>query len=207
MGKRPDAEAALITRLQTGDESAVADLAAAHGAQIFRVAMRCLGNHEDAEELTQDVLFVVSRRIQAFRQDAALASWIHRITINAALSRLRRMRRRRQVEVGGLFQPYADDVMAVPDPADGAPAADTVLVRREQLAQLQDAMRVLPVTVRRCIEVRDLEGRSTRAASQVLRVKPETVKSRIHRGRLLLRQRLSRIDRFNLELAYTGAFQ
>ena len=202
--RQSDAEVALIQRLQSGDEHAVADLALTHGSQIFRIALRCLRNHEDAEELTQDVLLVVSRRIHAFRQDAALGSWIHRITFNAAMSRLRRTRRRRQVEVGGLSPGSLDPggPAIVPDPADETPAADAVLMLRERLAQLEAAMRALPAAVRRCIVVRDLECRSTHAASELLQVKAETVKSRIHRGRLLLRKRLSLPDG---KLAYTGA--
>jgi RNA polymerase sigma-70 factor (ECF subfamily) len=201
-----DAEATLVARLQTGDEWAVADLAAAHGAQIFRLALRCLRNHEDAEELTQDVLLLVSRRIGAFRQDSALGSWIHRITLNAAMSRLRRLGRRRRFEVGGLWSTasHAEGAM-VPDPADGAPPVDAVLVQRERLAQLREAMTMLSPAVRRCIVVRDLGGLTTSDASRALQVNVDTVKSRIHRGRLQLRRRLRQLDCTNPKLAYTVA--
>lgn len=206
MRRRSEAEATLIARLQTGDESAVADLAAAHGAQIFRLALGCLRNREDAEELTQDVLLLVSRRIGAFRQDAALASWIHRITLNAALSRLRRTGRRRRVEVGG-WSPSSWDVdgAVVPHPADHAPLADAVLLERERLSHLREALRVLSPAVRQCIVVRDLGGLSTHDASRALRVNVDTVKSRIHRGRLQLKRHLSQLDRSRPKLAYTGA--
>src|SRR5881397_104172 len=79
----------LLARLKSGDEGALADLADAYSAKIYQLAFRYLRNKEDAEEITQDVLFKVYRNVGAFRGDAALSSWIYRITFNAAMSRLR----------------------------------------------------------------------------------------------------------------------
>src|SRR3982074_2918766 len=79
----------LLARLKSGDESALVDLADAYSAKIYQLAFRYLRNKEDAEEVTQDVLFKVYRKVGAFRGDAALSSWIYRITFNAAMSRLR----------------------------------------------------------------------------------------------------------------------
>src|SRR5882724_5632459 len=88
----------LLTRLQSGDEHALADLNNAYGAKIYQLAFRYLRNKEDAEEVTQDVLFKVYRKVGAFRGDAALSSWIYRITFNAAMSRLRTARYQRSQE-------------------------------------------------------------------------------------------------------------
>src|SRR5213080_1329346 len=79
----------LLARLQAGDEGAIADLGHDYGSKIFQLAFRYLRNKEDAEEVTQDVLYKVYRNVSAFRGDAALSSWIYRITFNAAMSRLR----------------------------------------------------------------------------------------------------------------------
>src|SRR5262244_1159945 len=79
----------LLARLKKGDEQAIADLADEFGTKIYQLAFRYLRNKEDAEEVTQDVLFKVYRKVDAFRGDAALSSWIYRITFNAAMSRLR----------------------------------------------------------------------------------------------------------------------
>src|SRR5581483_3855599 len=79
----------LLERLQDGDQDAVAELATAYGSKIYQLAFRYLRNKEDAEEVMQDVLFKVYRSSGAFRGDAALSSWIYRITFNAAMSRLR----------------------------------------------------------------------------------------------------------------------
>src|SRR5215213_7655355 len=79
----------LISRLQAGDESAVQELAERYTPRIFQLAMRHMKNREDAEEVTQDVLMKVYRKIGAFRGESALSSWIYRITFNTAMSRLR----------------------------------------------------------------------------------------------------------------------
>src|SRR3979411_1810734 len=78
-----------LARLQAGEEGALADLADAYSSKIFQLACRYLRNKEDAEEVTQDVLFKVYRKVGDFRGDAALSSWIYRITFNTAMSRLR----------------------------------------------------------------------------------------------------------------------
>src|SRR3982750_4469446 len=85
----------LLARLQSGDEQALADLADAYSSKIYQLAFRYLRNKEDAEEVTQDVLFKVYRKVGEFRGDAALSSWIYRITFNAAMSRLRTARYQR----------------------------------------------------------------------------------------------------------------
>src|SRR5262244_4269565 len=79
----------LLERLQSGDERALAELADAYSSKIYQLAFRYLRNKEDAEEVTQDVLFKVYRKVGEFRGDSALSSWIYRITFNAAMSRLR----------------------------------------------------------------------------------------------------------------------
>src|SRR3989475_13169485 len=78
----------LIARLQARDETAVHELAERYGSRIFQLALRHMKNREDAEEVTQDVLMNVYRKVGAFRGDAALSSWICRIKFNTAMSRL-----------------------------------------------------------------------------------------------------------------------
>src|SRR2546423_13888564 len=91
----------LLARLKAGDERALTDLANEYGAKVYQLAFRYLRNKEDAEEVTQDVLFKVYRKIDAFRGDAALSSWIYRITFNTAMSRLRAGKNRPQEEERG----------------------------------------------------------------------------------------------------------
>src|SRR5438067_13556238 len=79
----------LLERLKAGDDRALADVAETYGSKIYQLAFRYLRNKEDAEEVAQDVLFKIHRKVGEFRGDAALSSWIFRITFNAAMSRLR----------------------------------------------------------------------------------------------------------------------
>src|SRR6202140_5780508 len=88
-------DAELLDRLKAGDDRALGDLAEAYAGKIYQLAFRYLRNKEDAEEVTQDVLFKVYRKVGSFRGDAALSSWIYRITFNAAMSRLRTARYQR----------------------------------------------------------------------------------------------------------------
>src|SRR5215213_12043538 len=79
----------LVDRLKAHDPAAVTDLSESYGSKIYQLAFRYLKNREDAEEVAQDVLLKVYQKIDAFRGDSALSSWIYRITFNAAMSRLR----------------------------------------------------------------------------------------------------------------------
>jgi RNA polymerase sigma-70 factor (ECF subfamily) len=185
---------ALVTRMRGGDADAVAELSARYGARIQQLAMRYVKNWEDAEEVAQDVLLKVSRRIDAFRGDSALSSWIYRITFNTAMSRLRRMRHLRPIEVAATeTTPSVDDSGAprvAPDPPDWSSLADDEVMRAELRARLVQALRTLPEVYRVPVLLRDIHGLSTEEASAVLRVKPQTLKSRLHRGRLILREQL-----------------
>jgi RNA polymerase sigma-70 factor, ECF subfamily len=186
-------ERELIVRMQTGDASAMADLSSAYGARIQQLAFRYMKNWEDAEEVTQDVLFKVFRKIDAFRGDAALSSWIYRITFNTAMSRLRTGRAARLAEQPQRHEPPVEEFTGMPaqDPADWSTLADDHVMRREMREQLITALTDLPEVYRTPVVLRDIQGLSTEEASQILHVKPQTLKSRLHRGRLILRQTLA----------------
>ena len=185
-------ERELIGRMQAGDPSAVADLATTYGPRIHQLAFRYMKNWEDAEEVTQDVLLKVFRKIDAFRGDAALSSWIYRITFNTAMSRLRTGRQARAAE-----QPRQDSMQAnaapraAPEPADWSALADDRVLQREMRERLLEALTHLPAVYRVPVILRDIQGLSTEEASAILRVKTQTLKSRLHRGRLILREHLT----------------
>ena len=187
----------LIRRLQMGDEEAVRELADRYSHRIFQMALRHMKNREDAEEVTQDVLMKVYRKIDKFRGDAALSSWIYRITFNTAMSRLRTHRAERAAERRA--RPHAR-------------AADSRTRRRRRrhaslltgrgcrtksccggsfARQSRTRSRGCPEIYRVPVVLRDIEGLTTEEASTRLRVKDQTLKSRLHRGRVMLRQQLS----------------
>lgn len=185
----------LIRRLQRRDEWAVHELADRFSDRIFQLAMRQIGNRQDAEEITQDVLAKVSRNIGAFRGDAALSSWIYRITFNTAMSRLRTGRLARKAEqerdrMEGAAGTLGAQAGRVRDPADWSRMPDEELLRSELRDAIAAAVAELPEIYRAPVVLRDLQGLTTEEASSRLRVKDQTLKSRLHRGRLLLRQRL-----------------
>jgi len=186
-------ECALVDRLRDRDEHALAELASLYGARIFQLAFRYLRNHEDAEEVVQDVLLKVFRKIDAFRGDSALSSWIFRITFNTAMSRLRRTRAMRHAEVNEIEirTTPSDDTPAAFDPADWSNLADDAMLRSELRERLAAAVIALPEIYRVPVILRDLQGLSTEEASTRLQIKDQTLKSRLHRGRLLLRERLA----------------
>ena len=155
--RQQNADSQLIGRMQSGDGTAVTDLASK--------------NWEDAEEVTQDVLMKVYRKIDAFRGDAALSSWIYRITFNTAMSRLRSTRVSRMTEI------------QKPELASQEPERTP--------AEPADWSSLLPAVYRVPVILRDIQGLSTEEASAVLKVKPQTLKSRLHRGRLMLREHLA----------------
>jgi RNA polymerase sigma-70 factor (ECF subfamily) len=179
--------------MQQRDGSAVSELAAAYGPRIYQLAFRYMKNGEDAEEVAQDVLLKVYQKIDAFRGDAALSSWIYRITFNTAMSRLRNGRFSRPAEVpqqeAAVRDP--DGRRTVREVADWSALADDEVMRGELRRKLIDAMLALPAIYRTPVILRDIQGLSTEEASAVLRVKPQTLKSRLHRGRLILRERLA----------------
>lgn len=189
---RIPSDTALVERLQAGDDSAVADLAREYGSRVYQLALRYTRNKEDAEEVVQDVLLKVRDKIDAFRGDAALSSWIYRITFNTAMSRLRSTRSARYYEVPDEAPTPNDDGTArVTEPADWSNLGDDVVLRREMREALREAVADLPAIYREPVILRDLRGLSTEEASRRLKVKDQTLKSRLHRGRLILRERLA----------------
>jgi RNA polymerase sigma-70 factor (ECF subfamily) len=176
--------------LRAQDPTAVADLSDAYGAKVYQLAFRYLRNREDAEEIAQDVLLKVYQKIDAFRGDAALSSWIYRITFNAAMSRLRQFKQ----SLPPAVEKATDEENGQPlkrEVVDSAPLADEDMLRAEMRQALVRALKDMPVLYRAPVILRDVQGLSTEEASAVLHVKEQTLKSRLHRGRLMLREQLT----------------
>jgi RNA polymerase sigma-70 factor (ECF subfamily) len=184
----------LVAGLQAGDQAAVRELAVRYGPRIQQLAMRHMKNREDAEEVTQDVLLKVHRKIHAFRGDAALSSWIYRITFNTAMSRLRQNRAARAAaqerdRVEALLE-TGEQVRTLAEPADWSWMPDEHVLRAQLREALAAAVAELPEIYRAPVVLRDIEGLTTEEASSRLKVKDQTLKSRLHRGRLMLREKL-----------------
>jgi RNA polymerase sigma-70 factor (ECF subfamily) len=189
---RDSKDGVLLARLQAGDETALRDLAETYGSKIYQLAFRYLRNKEDAEEVTQDVLFKVHRKVGAFRGDAALSSWIYRITFNSAMSRLRTAKyQRTQNDELSITAADGEESTARHEIADWSDMADEQVFRSELRRKVLRAILALPAIYRAPVVLRDIHGMSTEEASAMLHVKDQTLKSRLHRGRLILRRQLA----------------
>ena len=180
----------LVERLKAHDPAAVSDLSESYGAKIYQLAFRYLRNREDAEEVAQDVLLKVYQKIDAFRGDAALSSWIYRITFNAAMSRLREFKQ----NLPNAPEKTTDEDTGQAlrrDVADWSPLADEEMLRAQMRQALVRALKEMPALYRAPVILRDVQGLTTEEASAVLHVKEQTLKSRLHRGRLMLREQLA----------------
>jgi len=185
----------LIAGLQAGDQAAVRGLVELYGPRIHQLAMRYVRNHEDAEEVTQDVLLKAYRKVDAFRGDAALSSWLYRITFNTAMSRLRQGRAARAAEQErdrvAAARDAAGERRRPREPADWRALPDEELLGVELRRAAAAAVQALPEIYREPVILRDFQGLTTEEASNRLKVKDQTLKSRLHRGRLMLRGRLA----------------
>src|SRR5258706_7691404 len=177
----------LLARLKAQDETALDDLIDAYGSKVFQLAFRYLHNKEDAEEVAQDVLYKVYRKVAAFRGDSALSSWIYRITFNTAMSRLRGSRHARAAEKerDRLFASDAaqERPRAARQQVDEAPLPDDEVMRGEMRRAVAAAIADLPEIYREPIVLRDVRGFTTEEAGRKLKLKDQTLKSRLHRGR------------------------
>lgn len=184
---RIDRDAGLVARLRRREAAAVEALVAAYSERLYRLAIHITGNAMDAEEVVQDALWTVTRKIDTFREESAFSSWLYRITTNAAYQTLRRRRSGRQEvswddhEHGRPGEPLADWSARVEEPA----------FQTELRTVLTAAINDLPVDYRLAFVLHDVEGLSNPETAEVLRVSLPAVKSRVHRSRLFLRARLA----------------
>jgi RNA polymerase sigma-70 factor (ECF subfamily) len=179
----PDGE--LVERWRAGDGVAFETLVRRHERRVFGLALRMLGNREEAEDVAQEVFLNLHRRGHRFRKEARFSTFVYRVTVNAALNRRRSLGRGR-ARLEGLMRRQAsgDDLPYAPrDPEDS-------ILGSELRAQLQREILELTEALRAPLVLHDIEGLPYAEISSILRVAEGTVKSRIHRARRALRQRL-----------------
>ena len=194
----PDAE--LLRRHVTGDTDAFGVLFSRHRERLWAVAVRTLGDPDDAADALQDAMISAFRRAGSYRGDAAVTTWLHRIVVNACLDLLRR--RAARPATSGLA-PDAMDLLAFTGPGPGpggrAEAADSDIV-----LDVTAALGTLPPDQRAVLVLVDMLGYPVADAAQVLGISEGTVKSRCSRGRARLLPRLAHL-RGSLPVAQAGA--
>ncbi len=190
--KAIDPDAALVAQLRRQDAGAAEALVAAYWDRVYRLAIRITGNASDAEEVVQDTLWTVSRKIDTFRGAAAFGTWLYRITANTANQKLRgRRSKRNEVSWEDLGPSFDDKGQHVEVVVDWSRRLKDPAIEGELKAMLNGAIYELPADYRMAFLLRDVEGLSYPEIAETLQIKPGTVKSRVHRTRLLLRRGLA----------------
>ena len=185
-GGSPD-EAALIARLRTGDDDAFAELVTSTIARMLATARRMLHSEDEAQDAVQEAYLSAFKSLDRFSGDSKLATWLHRITVNAALMRLRAKKSRPMASIEDLLPRYQDDGHRL-DPADPwTPVAGEDLERAEVRHAVRAKIDELPDDYRIVLILRDIEELDTNAAAVALGITPGAVKTRLHRARQALR--------------------
>jgi RNA polymerase sigma-70 factor (ECF subfamily) len=172
------ADAALVERCRRDELGAFEELYRQHAGRLYNVAARLLGNAADAEDLVQEAFLLAHRKLDTFRGEAALATWLHRLLVNLGLDHLRsRAGRTAQATMG------IEDAHLVP-----VTKPDTVAERID----LEQAIARLPEGSRAAFVLHDVEGLEHREVAEILGVSEGTSKSQLHKARLKLREMLAR---------------
>jgi len=178
----PPDDTELVERARTGDHAAFDAIVDRHERRVFAVALRICRHHEDARDVTQEVFITALRSMSGFRGDAQLTTWLHRVTVNAALDFVRKRQRRETSTVEELGDhPSAD------------PGPEVAAIESVRAREVHRALGTLAADQRAVIVLCDLEGLDYAEAAEALEVPVGTVKSRLHRARLQLAKALGHL--------------
>jgi RNA polymerase sigma-70 factor (ECF subfamily) len=168
-----------------------------YAPRIYHLARRMLGNDADAEDVTSEVLMQVVRKLHTFRGEAQLPTWLHRVTVNAALAHREKRANRTKHEQGSAEDALEAAVSVDPSgrvrlarPAYGATPADIVLADEER-ELIEEAVQKLPEPFRDVYVLADVEGLPNTDIAEMLDLSLPAVKSRLHRARLRMRDLLA----------------
>jgi len=189
---KPVSDDALVSRTRAGDLGAFGELLARHEENLLRLAFRFVRNEHDAEEVLQDVFVTTWRKLPGFQDRAQIGSWLYRVTVNASLMHLRvRKRRPECVDLAPVDRSTKQDFERDFD-LDVADRhrPDAQLESGELRRVIQGAIERLPPSLKSVFEIREMQGWSTRQTAKVLRLSEATVKTRLHRARRVLRERV-----------------
>jgi len=182
----------LIKQLKAQNEAALGAFMAQYETRVFGLALRLTGNRQDAEEVLQDVFLTVFQKIDSFRGDSKLSSWLYRIATNAAFMKLRKRPKVKEIPLAEELGPaMTEEGMIAESVADWSRLPDDELERKELTRRIEAAITQLPPDYRSVFVLRDVEGLSTEEACEILSLSEAALKSRLHRGRLFLRKQLA----------------
>lgn len=184
-------EAPLLARLRAGDEAAYDELVRMLGGRLLATARRMLRSEEEAQDVVQEAFLAAFRSIGSFSGGSKLSTWLHSITVNAALMRLRTRRRRPDTSIEDLLPRFDESGEWLDDPAGSNPPCEAL-----ESSQIRNVVRrcidELPETHRTVLLLRDIQELSTAETAEVLGITTTAVKLRLHRARQALRTLLDR---------------
>ena len=180
-----DSEKNLLERAKSGDIAAFEQLIDSYQRKIFNIALRMLGNYDDAGDLTQEVLIRIYRSIRSFKEQSSFSTWIYRITTNVCLDEIRKRKNRKVISLdeeikfddGDMKRQIESDE---PTPEETAETEDLKKIVNDAIARLNEEHRIV-------IVLRDIQGLSYEEIADVLKCPEGTVKSRINRARQALK--------------------
>jgi RNA polymerase sigma-70 factor (ECF subfamily) len=161
-----------------------------YAPRIYHIARRLLGNDADAEDVTQDVLLQVVRKLDTFRGDAQISTWLHRVTVNAALAHRTKRANRQKHEAAGTPADEALPAANAPPKRWNVNPAESILAA-EQSELIERAIAELPEPFRDVYVLADVEGLPNAEIGEMLGLSLPAVKSRLHRARLRMRDALA----------------
>lgn len=184
-------EKALIESLRAGDDAAFQTLVETHIGRMLAVARRMLGNEEDANDAVQDAFLSAFKAIDRFEGNSQLGTWLHRITVNAALMKLRKRKRRSgEIAIEPLLPTFQDNGHMTKAPSAWSVTSDELALQDERKRRIRHHIDSLPADYRDVVLLRDIEELDTRQTAQILDISESAVKTRLHRARQALRELL-----------------
>lgn len=182
-----DLDKALIQGLRNGEESAYEDLIQTYEKPLYALVYRLVDDPSEAADVVQEVFLKVFCKIDSFRGNSSLKTWLYRIAVNQARNQQRWFVRHRKKEVGLDSSPERE-LSPAEWLSDSAPSPFDVTLEHESVAQIEAALRQVNVAFRAALVLREVEGLSYEEVATILDISLGTVKSRIMRGREALRK-------------------
>ena len=188
---RPVGDDSLVRRLRAGDAEAFEALVRRETPRLLAVARRLLRNDEDAKDAVQDGFVSAFRSLDGFGGRCQVSTWLHRITVNAALMKLRARRRKPEESIEELLPSFLEDGHHTRHPHEWRDTGEALLSSQEDRDFVRAAIDRLPESYRTVLLLRDIEELDTAEVAQALGVSDNVVKVRLHRARQALRTLLA----------------
>jgi RNA polymerase sigma-70 factor (ECF subfamily) len=186
----------LVRGIKAGDDQAFEQMVDRYHSRVYSLAYGVLRNSEDAEEATQDAFWTLYRKIGTFDESRKFFSWFYRVALNAAYSRARRRPAIPTVAIEEYLPKFrSDGHMLAPDVRDWSVAVEDEVAAKELAARAEGFIAELPPAYRDVIWMYDVEELPADQIAETLEISIPAFKSRLHRARLYVRQRLSEVTR------------